>query len=260
MATTSGNDRTQQRGIEQRRGEASGQDVTGRQGQQGQGQQGQQGGLARGGGLSEQRGLAQGGLGRRGLGGYGYGSTSSPFGLMRRLMEDMDRMFAPFGSFAGGGLMRPGLGGGMGLGGIGEGMSLWQPQIDLFEKDGNIVVRADLPGVQKDQVQLRLEDDILYVSGERKDERKEEREGYFHSERSYGSFQRAIQLPTGVDPDQVQASFDNGVLEVKVPMPVQAARGRQIAIGEGKGGAQAKGIGSGEQAGATGDASKRGVS
>ena len=245
MATTSGNDRTQQRNIEPRRGETAGQDVTSRQGQQGQAGI-QQGGLLR------ERGIAPAGLGRRGLGGYGYGGMSSPFGMMRRLMEDMDRMFEPFGALGGGGLLRSGLGGGMG--GL-EGMSLWQPQIDLFEKDGNIVVRADLPGVQKDQVQLRLEDDILYVSGERKDERKEEREGYVHSERSYGSFQRAIQLPNGVDPDKVVASFDNGVLEVKVPVPAQVARGKQIAIGEGKGGIGAKDLEA--QGVATGDASTK---
>lgn len=246
MATTSGNDRTQQRGIEPKRGEASGQDVTSRE----------QGGLLRQRGLSapsEQRGIAPAGLGRRGLGGYGYGGISSPFGMMRRLMEDMDRMLEPFGALGGGGLLRSGLGGG--VGGLGEGLNLWQPQIDVFEKDGNIVVRADLPGVQKDQVQLRLEDDVLLVSGERKDERKEEREGYYHSERSYGSFQRAIQLPIGVDPDEVVASFDNGVLEVKVPVPAQVARGKQIAIGEGKGGIGAKGLEA--QGVATGDASSK---
>jgi HSP20 family protein len=248
MATATGNDRTQR--PEPRRGDTPGQEGTSRQASGGSTPGAQGGGLAR----SGERGLGDRAASQRGLGFGGYGATS-PFGMMRRFMEDMDRMFESFGPF-GAGLSRQG--GGAGLPQLGGGMGLWQPQIEVFEREGNVVVRADLPGVPRDAVQLRLDDDVLIVSGERRDERKEEREGWYHSERSYGSFQRAIQLPQGVDPDRVQASFEDGVLEVTVPVPQQKARGRNIAIGEPKGGG-AKALGDKTAGGgvATGDASSK---
>lgn len=109
-------------------------------------------------------------------------------------------------------------------------LSAFAPQIDVFTRDGNLVVRADLPGVRKEDVRVEVEQDTLFLSGERRSEEREEREGYFRSERSYGSFQRAIPLPEGCDTHTVQASFDNGVLEVTLKAPEQKPRGRRVEI------------------------------
>jgi len=109
-------------------------------------------------------------------------------------------------------------------------MATWNPAIEAFERDGALIVRADLPGVPSENVHVEVDGDLLTVSGERKQENKEEREGYYHSERSYGSFQRSIALPQGVDPSTVQASFDHGVLEVTVPMPERKSA-RKVEIG-----------------------------
>ena len=94
------------------------------------------------------------------------------------------------------------------------------------------VVRADLPGIPQDSISVQVENDVLTISGQRLDDRKEEREGYYLSERSYGSFQRSIALPPGVNPDSIGASFDNGVLEVRVQLPEQQ-KGRKVEIGKG---------------------------
>lgn len=150
----------------------------------------------------------------------------SPFSLMRRFSEDVDRLFD---SFLGGGDL-----GFPGFGGFEQGQALWSPRIDLEQRDDALVLHADLPGVKQDDIQLNLENDILTVSGERKEERKEKKGRTYHSERSYGAFSRSIRLPEGVDADQVKASFKDGVLDVEVPLPKQARSGaRRIAIGSG---------------------------
>ncbi len=97
----------------------------------------------------------------------------------------------------------------------------WTPAMDLLETDDAFVIRADLPGLSESDVSVELEDNVLTVSGERKIEHEDKREGFYRVERAYGSFSRSLTLPKGVDPEAVNATFDRGVLEVRVPKPEQ---------------------------------------
>ncbi len=108
----------------------------------------------------------------------------------------------------------------------------WIPATDLVETDGEFVLRADLPGLSEDDVKIELDDNVLTVSGERKSEHEERKEGYYRIERSSGSFRRSLTLPEGVDPESVKATFDRGVLEVRVPKPEQR-KPRKVAISVG---------------------------
>ncbi|MGA2927023.1 MAG: Hsp20/alpha crystallin family protein [Solirubrobacteraceae bacterium] len=110
----------------------------------------------------------------------------------------------------------------------------WVPAMDLIETDDAFVLRADLPGVSDKDVKLELEDNVLTISGERKSEHEERKEGYYRFERAFGSFARSLTLPEGVDPEAVKASFDHGVLEVRIPKPEQR-RSRKVAINVGAG-------------------------
>ena len=103
----------------------------------------------------------------------------------------------------------------------------WSPQVNVLLRDGQFVVRADLPGLCKDDVKVEVTDDMLTIQGERKHEEKQEREGYSYSECSYGSFYRAIPLPEGAEASKATADFHNGVLEVTVlrqPRPEPKAK------------------------------------
>jgi HSP20 family protein len=97
----------------------------------------------------------------------------------------------------------------------------WIPAMDLVEDDDRFVLRADLPGIDEGDVNIELEDSVLTISGQRKAEHEERKEGYYRIERASGSFSRSLTLPEGVDPEQVKASFDKGVLEVSIPKPEQ---------------------------------------
>lgn len=93
----------------------------------------------------------------------------------------------------------------------------WAPDIDVFEKDGKIVVRADLPGIKREDIDVSVQDDTLVVRGHREEEKEIRDETYYGSERATGKFYRAVGLPTGVDPDEIEASYKDGVLQVSVP-------------------------------------------
>jgi HSP20 family protein len=109
----------------------------------------------------------------------------------------------------------------------------WIPAMDLVETDEHFVLRADLPGVTEDAVNIEVERDVLTISGERKTEHEAKKDGYYRIERSTGGFSRSLTLPEGVEPEGVTASFTNGVLEVRIPKPVQAQPRRvQIAVGD----------------------------
>jgi HSP20 family protein len=108
----------------------------------------------------------------------------------------------------------------------------WAPQVEVFEKNGNFVVRADLPGLDRKDIKVNVDDGALTIEGERRTEHEEKREGFFHSERSYGSFTRRIPLPRGVDASACDARFENGVLEITLKMPKQpSARTVEIKSG-----------------------------
>lgn len=105
----------------------------------------------------------------------------------------------------------------------------WLPAIDVSEDAENIMIRADLPGIAEDDVEIEIEDRVLTISGER-ESKVDRSEGTVHRlERSYGSFSRSLTLPDGVDADAVEARFDRGVLEVTIPKP-EERKPRRIEI------------------------------
>jgi HSP20 family protein len=118
-------------------------------------------------------------------------------------------------------------------GGGNGGSRRWIPAMDLVEEGDHYVLRADLPGLSEGDVKVELEDNVLTISGERKSEHEERREGYYRVERASGQFSRALTLPEGVDPDSIEAHFKNGVLEVRVPKP-EERKPRRVAISVGE--------------------------
>lgn len=153
----------------------------------------------------------------------------SPFSFMRRFSEEMERLFGDFGFGRG---LTSGFGREFGRLADLEG-SMWSPQVEAFEREGKLIVRADLPGLTKDDINVDITGDAIKIRGERRQEKEENEEGYYRSERSYGSFYREIPLPSGVNPEEAQATFRNGVLEIDMPAPARQPSSRRIEIGEG---------------------------
>jgi len=109
----------------------------------------------------------------------------------------------------------------------------WTPDIETFQRGDELVVRADLPGMKKDEITLQIADDTLTIEGERQHEHEEERDGYFRTERSYGRFCRVIPLPEGALSDSAKATFKDGVLEIVMHAPPkEVARGRRLEISD----------------------------
>jgi len=139
----------------------------------------------------------------------------NPFAAMRRMHDDMDRAFAGmWGQESGGG---------------------WSPAIEVKQRDGNYIVCAELPGLKQEDVHVEVTDEGLAIHGERKHEHEEDRGGFHHTERRYGSFYRMIPLPDGANADQAHAEFKDGVLEVKMPITEPKSRSRSIPIGSQQG-------------------------
>ncbi|MCG3161223.1 MAG: hypothetical protein JMDDDDMK_02374 [Acidobacteria bacterium] len=151
-------------------------------------------------------------------------SWASPFNLMSRFADEMDRVFGDFG-------LGRGLGHGW-LAPLGR-RELWSPQIEVFERGDQFIVRAELPGLSKNDVKVDVTNDALTIQGERRQESEEDRQGYYHSERSYGSFYRSIPLPEGVKTGEAKANFHDGMLEVTMPAPRRETSRRQIEIQSG---------------------------
>ncbi len=91
------------------------------------------------------------------------------------------------------------------------------PTLDVFEDNGMIIVKSDLPGLTKEDIKIRLVDNILEITGEKKTEENVDRRDYLRLERSYGTFNRTVRLPEGLDAENVTAAFTNGVLEIRIP-------------------------------------------
>src|ERR687883_145081 len=115
-------------------------------------------------------------------------------------------------------------------GGNGGALRRWIPAMDLVETEDHFVLRADLPGLTEADVNLEVEDNVLTISGERKAEHETSKEGYHRVERAFGAFSRSLTLPEGVDAEAVEANFDRGVLEIRIPKPEQR-KPRKISIG-----------------------------
>lgn len=141
-----------------------------------------------------------------------------PFRELATLQNEMNRLFnTTFDAPAGGN---------------GGTVRRWMPAMDLVETEDRFVLRADLPGMSEGDVNIEVEDRVLTISGERKAEHETSKEGYHRVERAFGAFARSLTLPEGVDPEAVAASFDRGVLEVRIPKPEQR-KPRKISIGVG---------------------------
>jgi len=153
----------------------------------------------------------------------------SPFRTLERFADQMDRIFedfgfgvSPFSSSRWFGAPQRVL------------PQMWAPDIEISQRDNELVLRADLPGLDKNDVTVDVTDDGVTISGERRQEQESERGGVYRSERTYGSFRRTIPLPEGAMADQAKATFKNGVLEITMPAPPeQVTRGRRLTIGEG---------------------------
>ncbi len=108
----------------------------------------------------------------------------------------------------------------------------WVPAMDLVEAEGHFVLKADLPGLSEGDVSIEVQDNALTVSGERKAEHEERQRGWYRVERSFGRFSRSLTLPEGVNPEGIQANFDKGVLEIRIPKP-EARKPRRVEIRSG---------------------------
>ncbi len=155
-------------------------------------------------------------------------SPPNPFALMRRFADEMDRLFGDFRFGSAPQVPRLELP----WKSREAGESAWLPSLEVTERGGKLVVRADVPGLTKDDVKVEVSDDVLRIEGERRQEREDKRKGVYRSERTYGRFYREVQLPEGVDPEQAKASFKNGVLEVTMPAPPRAAKGWRVPVEE----------------------------
>lgn len=107
---------------------------------------------------------------------------------------------------------------------MGSDLQELSPDIDLYEDQNEIVVKAELPGMTKDDIQISLNDNILTIKGEKKKEEEDEGKDYYRSERVYGAFVRSLALPAEINPDKVRATFRNGVLEIRLPKSEQAKK------------------------------------
>jgi len=136
-----------------------------------------------------------------------------PFSGLRRLNSVLDEAFAawPFQSENG------------------AITSSWTPAVDVFEDKTTVKIVAELPGVKSEDVKLSIENNVLTIRGEKKQEAEEKTERVHRYERSYGVFERAFALPKSVDPDKIEARYENGILTVTVPK-IEKARPREIAV------------------------------
>jgi HSP20 family protein len=126
-----------------------------------------------------------------------------PFGEMLRMQRDMDRIFSRMGLEEG----RP----------LVETESAWMPRLDIKRTGHDLSIRAELPGIRPEDVDVEVTDDVLTIRGERRLEEEKKDEGWIIRESSYGSFSRSVSLPEGVDPSTIKADYHDGVLELTVP-------------------------------------------
>uniref|UniRef100_A0A831U1V9 Hsp20/alpha crystallin family protein n=1 Tax=Geobacter metallireducens TaxID=28232 RepID=A0A831U1V9_GEOME len=126
----------------------------------------------------------------------------SPFGDLRNLQEQMNRLLDMAWSRESGEELREGV---------------WQPPVDIFEDENGIVIKAELPGIDQKDIEVRIEDNTLTIRGERKHDQEVKKENYHRVERYYGSFQRSFSLPATIDRETVKAFCDKGILTITLP-------------------------------------------
>jgi HSP20 family protein len=170
-----------------------------------------------------QRGEGERGLARR------QGSFEDPFRMMGRFATEIDRVFD---DVLGRGWLTPRFGGSWLRSPSRRELEAWLPDIEIFRRNNELVIRADLPGLTKDDIKVDVTENRITLQGERKREQEEEKGGVYRSERSYGSFYREIPLPEGTVADQAKATFKDGVLEITMPAPPEHPRQRRLEITE----------------------------
>ena len=143
-------------------------------------------------------------------------SVWDPFGELESLQSEMNKLFNT--SLAKGPLK-----------GFGQLAGAWSPAVDVYDSKDSILVKADLPGLNKDEIDINVEDDTLTIRGEKKQEERRQEKGYVREERSYGSFYRALTLPSSVETQKVSAHYKNGVLEITLPKK-EEAKPKQIKV------------------------------
>lgn len=140
------------------------------------------------------------------------------FPMFRRLSEELDELFDRFGQD------RPFF--------MPTARGEWTPDVEMFERGGELVIHADVPGMHKEDITIETTGEEIVLRGERKEEKEEKREGYYRAERTYGSFYRALPLPEGVKIDLAKAVVKDGVLEVTMPMVKVEEKKRRLEIQE----------------------------
>lgn len=144
----------------------------------------------------------------------------TPFAALQRFSDEIDRMWDDFG-----------FGRRAGSWWRDNRLGAWDPPIEVSHRNGLLTIKADLPGLKRDEVTVDVADHAVTIQGERKREHEEEREGVYRSERSYGSFCRVVPLPEGAQSEKAKANFRNGVLEITIPAPA-SGKSRRLAIGD----------------------------
>jgi HSP20 family protein len=140
----------------------------------------------------------------------------NPFTFMRRITDELDRAFGFKPESPGLQEFYP---------------KSWSPEIEVFERDNKFFVRIDLPGVNKEDVKVEIAHDEITIEGERKFEKEEKEEGYYRTERSYGTFFRRLPLPEHVRAEAAVGTFKNGVLEIEMPaIPIPEAKKRTLEL------------------------------
>lgn len=145
----------------------------------------------------------------------------APFEMASRPDRDFDdlvrRFFGELGSSA-----------------VGARAGAWAPRLDAFTKDGELHVQLEAPGIDPEEdVDIEVKDGVLTIQGERRQEDTSEGEGYFRREMNYGRFERSIALPQDVDPSQIQATYDAGILDIAVPLPEERSQKVRVEVGPG---------------------------
>jgi HSP20 family protein len=138
-----------------------------------------------------------------------------PFRELAALQNEMGRWMSQFGATPGGN----------------GHSSTWLPPVDVWETEGELVLSFDLPGIDEEKISVELDDNVLTVSGERTKTDEHSSERFYRFERRYGTFQRSVTLPSGIDESKIKAGYESGVLEVRIPKP-EEAKPKRIQIGD----------------------------
>jgi HSP20 family protein len=160
----------------------------------------------------------------------------SPFGFLSAFWGDMDRIVrgfglpAPFSFRSGFGGVSPNQ---AGSSGSASALPTWAPPLEVLTRDGEFVVRAEIPGIDKEHVNVEIEEGRAVISGERKEEHEDKGEGFYRSERSYGRFSCVVALPEGTNAEEAKAMSADGVLEIVIPMANPEHKGHRLEIHEG---------------------------